>query len=585
MSNSIISRQAMEHQTAKFLQRKEAKQPFPVSCLVRFLADELHVADSDKENQERLEHQAEAILGSEPDYFLSTVKDQMICTPRDTFFNGTVFRVVPSKYELDHGILFPGARFSPFVTPEIFPDDYQVSDNDTGSRIGTAVQRFRYEQFAPAFLLLGRGELIDYLVAESEQNYRFLRSHTQIEKAEFDLTVFDCADFYAAHHFSQGDYLEITVKDWKLGHLLLKFRSGNDAPSVEQQNAWILAFESALLQVCAKESNYQLIQEQLAEAFLFAAENGEDLRQKPFVAMDEYQYRMSEIAIKRDESDWILVPADDLREPGFEYNGRASEQQEETESHSAEEYPDEAQAHSEECECGSHHHHSQEQESGVHVSETTHGIAELNESLRTHTDSGEELVKHLSSENFSASSGAIESIESILAERNSPLDYIEIYSMINDALANGEEQFDSFYARLIDLLGITFSDDGQEAAFLNFLEDNWELCVDYYNPTMDAEKMPLRSRLLDICIQRIDLAKRLVEHFPNEIPKNLAREYKMVHRQVLETLSLLNTDSELQEGEEAEQLELRVGDIEDAWDLVLEHSSDAFIDKYSNPGT
>ena len=45
---------------------------------------------------------------------------------------------------------------------------------------------------------------------------------------------------------------------------------------------------------------------------------------------------------------------------------------------------------------------------------------------------------------------------------------------------------------------------------------------------------------------------------------------KSFHAQILNTLGLLNADSELPEGEEYDMLELRVGDIEDAWENFVE---------------
>jgi len=48
---------------------------------------------------------------------------------------------------------------------------------------------------------------------------------------------------------------------------------------------------------------------------------------------------------------------------------------------------------------------------------------------------------------------------------------------------------------------------------------------------------------------------------------------KDFHARILNTLGLLNADRALPEGEEYEQLELRVGDIEDAWDELEESQS------------
>ena len=59
--------------------------------------------------------------------------------------------------------------------------------------------------------MLGRAEFIDLLVAESDENYRTLRTVTNIEKAQLDLSVFDLSAFYARHSFRPGDILILTV--------------------------------------------------------------------------------------------------------------------------------------------------------------------------------------------------------------------------------------------------------------------------------------------------------------------------------------------------------------------------------------
>ena len=85
---------------------------------------------------------------------------------------------------------------------------------------------------------------------------------------------------------------------------------------------------------------------------------------------------------------------------------------------------------------------------------------------------------------------------------------------------------------------------------------------------------PLRTRLLDLCEQRADLFFRVLSHFrefrKTEVPEETARMLSRFHRDVAETLSLFSMDAPLPEGGDREQLELRVEDLEDAWDELRE---------------
>ena len=139
--------------------------------------------------------------------------------------------------------------------------------------------------------------------------------------------------------------------------------------------------------------------------------------------------------------------------------------------------------------------------------------------------------------------------------------------MIQDDLANGQESAGEFVRKLIDFMGIKFNDDAQEAAFYNFVEDCWEEASEHFDPVIEETKTPLRSRMLEFNNRRLEMARTLVDRYKkSKIPKKLVEQMKDFHARILNTLGLLNADRSLPEGEEYEQLELRVGDIEDAWD-------------------
>ena len=77
--------------------------------------------------------------------------------------------------------------------------------------------------------------------------------------------------------------------------------------------------------------------------------------------------------------------------------------------------------------------------------------------------------------------------------------------------------------------------------------------------------------MLELNTRRLEFARSLVERYEkSKIPKKLVDRMKDFHSRMLNTLGLINADRSLPEGEEYEQLELRVGDLEDAWDEIEE---------------
>lgn len=479
---------------------------FPQTQLADAAIHALHT--SSPEDASRIRRETELILLARDDFFLS---DKTVY-PLNVFFRGTSFRVVPSAAELNSGILFPGAAFIPFCSGELFPDEFILTDDSGKTSFPVVRRNLPFSDAAPAFTMLGRSGIIDHLSAESENNRLALQNASSLEEMDVDLSAFDLSAFYRKNQFQKDDALIVRVDDWKNARFSIRIRRAADAPDKNQRQSFIRDLEQALLQVCERELNYTDIPHQIAEAYLIAYENGHDLRNRPDLSPEEYRTNMSEIAIRRDSSEWLLVPADELDMPG-------------------------------------------------------------EAALQSATGEKEKIIPGITADQFSASRGTLESMDAILAEINAPVNSIELDAMIIDAIANGEELFDSFRARITDLLNPKFADDTQETAFLNFLEDSWEVGKEYFNPNMDAARAPLRARLLDLTQQRIDLSFRQPEQIKSAANFSPAENPRNIRRDILETLALLNSNSALNDDAQLEQLELRVGDIEDAWDDFLDTSA------------
>ena len=489
---------------------------FPVSAVLEKVMEKLGAEEKDRD---RVLRDTELLLAGRPDIFFTEER----CFPRAAFFRGAQFRIVPSHLELERNILLPGARFAPFCDPDVFPDEYTLSAGGKTCPVRPCMLRF--SELAHAYFLLGRSGLIDYLSAESNDNWNALRSHRDPERLPMEISVFDMTDFLRTSGFEEGDALIVSVTDWNAGAFRLVREPASERPGRDRRDLFLRKFESAMLQVCEREHDSIEMTEQIALAYHSAFLAGEDLRHTPDFALEDYPSAMLEIDIRRDGPEWTFVSADSIAAP-----------EPEKEEH---------------CSCGDPHHHH-------------HGEEEK------HSGGTEEL----SPDQFSASSGTLESLEAILAERNAPLDPVEIHSFALDSLANGAEKFEDFHARMMSLLGIAFADDAQETAFLNFLEEDFEDAEEYFNPSFEEEKTPLRTRLLELCEQRVELSLRLLDHFHHKVPERHARMMRSFHRDVSETLSLLCADAPLPENEDdLEQFELRIDDLEDAWDELSDHMS------------
>ncbi len=481
------------------------------------------------DERSRIEKETELILQSREDIFLSNGK----VYPKNIFFRDMEFRVVPTAAELEKAVLFPGAAFIPFVTDELFSDEFTLTDED-GESVPVIEVSAKFSEIVPAFFMLGNSGIVDYLSAESEENRQLLRGAKNPETLTMRLSAFDFSGFYRKHSFTDGDALIITVQDWAKAKFSVRIQK-ESAPE-DAKRSFVHDFEQALLRVCEAERDYVEIPQQIAEAYLFAFEDGHDLRHRPDLSLEEYRLRMNEIGIRRDGGEWLLVPADDLDTPGTFEQSLLKKRAEEDAAMTAHEH---THCHDHDCHC---HEHKHEHESG--------------KPERT-------LDPDLDVKNFSISTGTLESIDAILEELNAPVNSIELAAMIYDALSNGEEYFEGFFSRLRASMELKFADDAQETAFINFLEENWEICKEYFSPAEDAVRAPLRTRLLDLTRSRIEYSVALLER-KTPPPENIVRKLAAIHRDILDTLSLLNSDSRLED--QYDQLELRIGDIEDAWD-------------------
>ena len=455
----------------------------------------------------------------------------------ENFFRGTVFYCKPREIELERGILIPGARFEPFHSRELYATDLELFRPHAKKPFELLTETFRYGEISDLFFMMGPAGTMDTLTAESQQNYEMLRHIGSLSPSmNVELEVFDLSDFYRETEFRPGDLIKFEIISRDNGQMKLSHVSRVDSPDPRETDAWIDKFEDALTDVCFDFKDSLEIHEQMMYAYLYAAASGNDIRKRPSPPIDLYHKMMHSISFRRDGSEWVLISNDQLDEQGTELPREHS--------HSS-------------CGCG-HDHHDHEESNGQ-------------------GDFGD-----LTPDDFSISQGTMESIDAILASIHAPVHETEIHAYMLDTIANGAEDFSEFERIHENLVKFIFMDEAQEAAYLNFIEDLWDRTFELYSHNIDSRKAPLRARLLELTDSRIELSSAILAHRNNPFPQEYRDRLVKIHKDVLDTLFILNRDA-LPEDSEFDDLELRVGDIEDEYDIISEKALE-WLDKQITDG-
>ncbi len=461
----------------------------------------------------------------------------------NNFFRGTSFLCKPRPVELERGIFIPAARLEPFHPAELYADELEFASGKVSAPFELTEVRLPYKDVSDLFFMLGPAGTIDMLVAESQENHDAIRDRGGLSGSmPVLLEAFNFSEFYRNTGFRNGDYIRFEIKSWADGEWKISHVSRIDSPTPQEIDRWIDKFENALTDVCFDYKDSLEIHEQIMYAYIYAAASGNDIRKLPGPAIDLYHNMMQTISFRRDGSEWTLISNDALEDTSAKPEEHLREHGDEAEKEGHEHH----EGHAHGCACGHDHSHVP-QEDGP--------------------------FGDMSPNDFSASKGSMESIDAILHEIHAPVHETELQAYMLDTIASGAESFEEFERVHEDLIKFTFTDDAQEAAYLNFVEELWETLADRYSHNIDSPKAPLRQRLLELTDRRIELSAIVLEHKGAVPPEELKSGMVHVHREILDTLFILNRDAVL-EPEEIADLDLRVGDIENEFEIVTEKISD-----------
>lgn len=169
-------------------------------------------------------------------------------------------------------------------------------------------------------------------------------------------------------------------------------------------------------------------------------------------------------------------------------------------------------------------------------------------------------------EELMVSRGETGSLEDILHDIGSPLMPVEVHAFLVDELMNGEGSFDNFYRRCFGNPAPDFSDEAQEAIFLNHIEDMWEKLSERKDEFEDSDKTYIRSRILQTVEDRIQWLNSIKELNinPELIPHDKMEELARESHHLSSLLGMLNTSEFSLDEDETENM---IDSIENASEL------------------
>jgi len=144
-------------------------------------------------------------------------------------------------------------------------------------------------------------------------------------------------------------------------------------------------------------------------------------------------------------------------------------------------------------------------------------------------------------ENVMVSEGKTGSLDELLKDIGCGITPIELDSLMINELYQGGESLEPVIDRVMYFKEEAFSDDAQEAVFLNFIEERWEDLIDSYRRDSDQDKGSVRRRIMQFLDERLRFFLELGEQKTN-IPEELNEALENNVDNMGNLLALLNSD-------------------------------------------
>ena len=229
--------------------------------------------------------------------------EKWACRTRSGFFRGKKFLITPDEWEIAQGVLFPGHRFVPFVSEEVFPSAVRlIGEDGSPAAVKSAVLPlgtvFHYH------ILLGSEQIFDFMLADDPANAGLRKQAGRTDSVT--LSVFDLADFYRRHDFALGDALLCTVEDYSGGKVRFEYLPQARRRS-EDREKFVAALDAAAATVWAKFADYLDIPEQLAWIMFFSKYTEEI----PGASLDEFMAASNRVQLRPEGDHAVLFVPDE----------------------------------------------------------------------------------------------------------------------------------------------------------------------------------------------------------------------------------------------------------------------------------
>ncbi len=143
---------------------------------------------------------------------------------------------------------------------------------------------------------------------------------------------------------------------------------------------------------------------------------------------------------------------------------------------------------------------------------------------------------------FAISRGSVESLEKILREIGVSLNPHEIEAFMRDELYNGRKSLEAVSERCFTGRELVFSDEAQQVAFENFMDELWEEVTEDYNRFTDEVNGKLRSKALALVEDQMAFLRSLdrIRVMPDQLPRDEMLAFSEISGVLSQLLDILN---------------------------------------------
>ena len=261
-------------------------------------------------DDDELMSRLEKLIDGDDNYFHTP---EWECELKMHFFCRTPFAVVPDRWEISEGVLFPANRLTPFLSEDIFPSDAELLFD--GEVLPKREITMPFGEALRYLKLVGHEQILDYLEADSYANEN-ISDHLS-PTTLVTMTVFDCRELFEELSFREGDSFILQLTDPDTGEFELNYRPAEER-SGDARDKWIADYEKAMIKVIENFRDYLEIPHQIGWAYYYG---GEELAGAA-ASVEEFLCECDAIELRTDGDHSILALA------GGEENGTGAERNE-----------------------------------------------------------------------------------------------------------------------------------------------------------------------------------------------------------------------------------------------------------------